>query len=75
MPRVRFELTIPVFELTKTFHALDRAAPVMGMKIFEDNKQYLSVKLRVPYTAFTENSVSTENVRKLFHEKFSISRI
>jgi hypothetical protein len=26
MPRVGFELTIPAFELAKTFHALDRAA-------------------------------------------------
>jgi hypothetical protein len=30
MPRVEFELTIPVFERTKTVHAFDRAATVIG---------------------------------------------
>jgi hypothetical protein len=30
MPRVGFEPTIPVFERTKTVHALDRAATVIG---------------------------------------------
>jgi hypothetical protein len=30
MPRVGFETTIPAFELAKTFHALDRAATVIG---------------------------------------------
>jgi hypothetical protein len=30
MPRVGFIPTIPVFERAKTFHALDRAATVMG---------------------------------------------
>jgi hypothetical protein len=30
MPRVGFEPTIPVFELAKTVHALDRAAIVIG---------------------------------------------
>jgi hypothetical protein len=30
MPRVGFELTIPVFERAKTVHALDRAATVVG---------------------------------------------
>jgi hypothetical protein len=30
MPRVGFELTIPVFERAKKFHALDRAATVIG---------------------------------------------
>jgi hypothetical protein len=30
MPRVGFEPTIPVFEPTKTVHALVRAAPVIG---------------------------------------------
>jgi hypothetical protein len=33
MPRVEFEATIPVFERVKTFHALDRAATVIGPKI------------------------------------------
>jgi hypothetical protein len=30
MPSVGFELTIPAFERTKTVHALDRAATVIG---------------------------------------------
>jgi hypothetical protein len=30
MPRVGFELTIPVFQREKTVHALDRAATVIG---------------------------------------------
>jgi hypothetical protein len=31
MPRVEFEPTIPAFERTKTVHALDRAATVIGL--------------------------------------------
>jgi hypothetical protein len=31
MPRVGFEPTIPVFEQSKTVHALDRAATVIDM--------------------------------------------
>jgi hypothetical protein len=31
MPRVGFESMIPVFERAKTFHALDRAANVIGV--------------------------------------------
>jgi hypothetical protein len=31
MPRVRFERTIPAFERSKTVHALDRAATVIGV--------------------------------------------
>jgi hypothetical protein len=31
MNRVRFESTIPVFERVKLFHALDRAATVIGI--------------------------------------------
>jgi hypothetical protein len=30
MPRVRFDLMIPVFERAKTIHALDCAATVIG---------------------------------------------
>jgi hypothetical protein len=33
MIRVGFEPTIPVFERTKTVHALDRAASVIGMNM------------------------------------------
>jgi hypothetical protein len=32
MPWVGFELTIPVFERSKTVHALDRAATLIGME-------------------------------------------
>jgi hypothetical protein len=32
MPQVRFETTIPAFEQTKTVHALDRAATVIGRR-------------------------------------------
>jgi hypothetical protein len=32
MPRVGFKPAIPMFERAKTFHALDRAATVMGPK-------------------------------------------
>jgi hypothetical protein len=34
MPRVGFEPTISVFEKAKTFHALDRAATVIGAQTF-----------------------------------------
>jgi hypothetical protein len=36
MPWVGFETTIPVFERAKTFHALDRAATVIGFKLLLD---------------------------------------
>jgi hypothetical protein len=31
MPQVEFEHTISVFQLSKTFHSLDRASIVMGI--------------------------------------------
>jgi hypothetical protein len=34
MPRAGFESTIPVFELAKTFYALDRAATVTGVFVY-----------------------------------------
>jgi hypothetical protein len=34
MPQVRFEPTNPVFERTKTAHALDRAATVIGEYVY-----------------------------------------
>jgi hypothetical protein len=34
MPQVRFEPTIPVFELAKAVHALDRAATVIDIKVY-----------------------------------------
>jgi hypothetical protein len=34
MPRVGFELTIPVFELAQTFHALDRATNAISRESF-----------------------------------------
>jgi hypothetical protein len=33
MPQVGFQSTVPEFELAKTFHALDRAATVIGVKL------------------------------------------
>jgi hypothetical protein len=33
MPRVGFEPTIPMFELARTVHALDRAATVIGLEV------------------------------------------
>jgi hypothetical protein len=44
MPWVGFELTIPVFERAKTFHALDRAAIVIGyaeVSYIEHKQAYL----------------------------------
>jgi hypothetical protein len=35
-PRVGFEPAIPVFEWEKTFHALDRAATVIGHNIIHN---------------------------------------
>jgi hypothetical protein len=35
MPRVGFEPTNPVFERAKIFHALDRAATVIGCNIIK----------------------------------------
>jgi hypothetical protein len=45
---VGFELTIPVFELAKTVHALDRAATVIGFTVGAlegkwEQKHYFSV--------------------------------
>jgi hypothetical protein len=40
MPHVGFEHTIPVFEWTEKFHALDRAAPVTGTLFFEISKSF-----------------------------------
>jgi uncharacterized membrane protein len=34
MPRVGFESTTPVFERTKTVHAFDRAATVIGIEFY-----------------------------------------
>jgi hypothetical protein len=34
MPHVGFEPTIPVFEWAKTVHALDRAATVIGKRVY-----------------------------------------
>jgi hypothetical protein len=40
MPRVGFELTIPVFEREKTFHAFDRAATTIGETTLNKNHNY-----------------------------------
>jgi hypothetical protein len=39
MPQVEVEPTIPVFEQAKTFHALDRAATVIGCLIQPTEKK------------------------------------
>jgi hypothetical protein len=38
MPRVGFEPTIPVFERTKTAHALESAATVIGVFLYTVRK-------------------------------------
>jgi hypothetical protein len=37
---MEFEPTVPVFELAKGVHALDRAATVIGIQKFTTNKQW-----------------------------------
>jgi hypothetical protein len=44
MPRVGFELTIPLFERAKTVHALDRAATVIG-SLNNHSRENLSTQL------------------------------
>jgi hypothetical protein len=39
MPRVGFELTIPVFERAKTVDALDRATTVIGITLLYLNAE------------------------------------
>jgi hypothetical protein len=41
MPRVGFEPMIPIFQRAKTFHALDRAATVIG--------KYVLIRALMPY--------------------------
>jgi hypothetical protein len=40
MSQVGFEITIPVFERSKTVHALDRAATVTGMLVKSSTRHY-----------------------------------
>jgi hypothetical protein len=47
MPWVEFEPMIPVFERVKTFHALDRAATVIGCVLATAGKRCVCAKLRV----------------------------
>jgi hypothetical protein len=47
MPGVGFEPTIPVFERTKTFHALDRKAKVIGFKSVYSHKICVLVGLLI----------------------------
>jgi hypothetical protein len=46
MPRVRLEPTIPVLERTKTVHALDRAATVIGALDVPYTVSQISVRVR-----------------------------
>jgi hypothetical protein len=41
MPRVGFEITIPVFERAKTLHAFEGAATVIGVKLHLSRKKYM----------------------------------
>jgi hypothetical protein len=63
MPWVGFEATIPVSELAKTFHALDCAATVIGLKLIKglflthtrtevDEKREVLNCLRLPENKF-----------------------
>jgi hypothetical protein len=45
MSRDGFEPTIPVFERAKVFHALDRAATVIGPKFHKDKEIFLLVSV------------------------------
>jgi hypothetical protein len=56
MPQVCFEPTIPVFERTKTVHALDRAAIVIGFsdKLVEKKISILSKAKRTWQTEYCE---------------------
>jgi hypothetical protein len=66
MPRVRFELTIPVFEQEKTFRAQDRADIVSG-KVFTDST---NISITLPFQSFNSvtaltpcsNSTTTKHV-------------
>jgi hypothetical protein len=65
MPRVGFEPTTPVFERTKTVHAADRTATVIGLEIF----RLLKILITLPVTtAELERCFSTLNRIKSFLE-------
>jgi hypothetical protein len=53
MPRVEFEPTIPLFERTKSVHAWDRAATVMGFQTYRVTKNSTNPPLL--YTRSTQN--------------------
>jgi hypothetical protein len=59
MPRVGFEPMIPVFERSKTVHALDRAATVIG-RIALQYKATIYTKLRgfSPQANYTERATA-----------------
>jgi hypothetical protein len=50
MPQVGFEPTIPAFKRAKTVHALDRAAPVIGISPSNITKKILICKCSETYT-------------------------
>jgi hypothetical protein len=51
MPRVGFEPTITVFEGPKAFHAVARAATVIGAFILDLHKMYLRI---MPLTSYQQ---------------------
>jgi hypothetical protein len=57
MPQVRFEPTVPAFELAKTVHALDRAATVISK--FEPTFPKICIDRRGTHT---NNEVTTYRV-------------
>jgi hypothetical protein len=73
MPRVGFEPTIPVFELAKTFHALDGAATVISAVIIrrsnnknDSNFRFMLKKITVHRMVLHEDHQWIELLGTLF---------
>jgi hypothetical protein len=61
MPRMGFELTIPVFKRAKTVHALDRAATVIGIATYRigTNSALYSISILLcPLLAMVHKQIS-----------------
>jgi hypothetical protein len=52
-PQLGFEPTIPVVEWAKTFHASDRAAPMIGFNLLLDSLVFRMLRNPVISNAFT----------------------
>jgi hypothetical protein len=60
MPQVGFELTIPVFERSKTVHTLDRAATVIGTLLFHTLQNPVKTTKKVnSVTLFRKRTILT----------------